>query len=137
MSDQSENESVGTVQVKVSPAQVHKAVRNLLANELKLDPIQIMDEVRANAERLIQEKVVAYLDGHGYSAANLENRVIRCLQALEPKFEELLRKAIEVRVHDYLERELRASIEAIIGKTEFKVGWNKTTVKVTVAEEGK
>lgn len=130
------DDTAGMVRVTVSAKAVHNAVRNIMTHEMSLDPVKVKDEVAAKAEEIIRDKVIGYLDGHGYGRANLSERVTRAVSHYEGKIETMVREAVGREVRTFLEREVKLAIEALVKNTEVKVGWgvSGTTVKISPQE---
>ncbi len=135
MSDEHEEE-VGSVKVSVTSRQITKAVRNILANEMKLDPVAIRQEVHAAANALIQKEVIDYLKGNGYGHAELQAWARRTVDAKAAEILPLLKEAVRELVTAHIREEVEQVVEGIIRDgIEVRVGWNrKAKVKVARAD---
>lgn len=133
MSDDTEPDVVGKVNVQVSTKAIYKAVRNYITQELKIDADTLRRDAAASAEKVVQERVVQYLQGTAYGEAQLRERVERAVGYYERKMEELVRAAVKSVVESYVARELSACVEMVLKNTEFKVGYGvgATRLKVT------
>jgi hypothetical protein len=119
-------EMTGTTQVRVNKQDVHKAVRNILANEMNLDVDKVKADVQAKAEEIIKKQVLEYLEGHGYGYAGLSERVHRRLQAFEDDIVRLIKEAVTQQVAKTLNEEIETVIAGYIEKgLEVQVGYRK------------
>lgn len=133
------SESVGHVQVSVTQAAVTKAVRNILANEMNLDPAQVKNEVRKKAEELIQTQVLAYLKGNAYDQANLMKRIEHVIEynIKGDVLRNMVKEVVTTLVTKHIREEVEGVVCALVKDTvEVRVGWDKKVpVKVSRVEK--
>ncbi len=135
-------EEVGSVSVHVTKRSVHLAVRNILANEMRLDPNEIRNEVRTQAFALIKKEVIEYLEGKGYSALGLDDWAKRVLEhkknEMEKLFSEIVKKIVRELVHETIKEEFEGVLEAVVRDgMELRIGWNRKAKLRAVKVEDK
>jgi hypothetical protein len=131
------------IQVQISASSVHKAVRNILKNECKVDAEEIRKQAREGAELIIRTEVFAYLSENGYGTADLKNRIQSTLEARlrqqESDVRAIVKEIVKGLVLDHIREQTLEVVAAVIkdGLT-VKIGWNKEIkIKVEGATEGK
>jgi hypothetical protein len=132
--DEVPDSEVGHVKVYVTSKEVHRAVQNILKNEMKLDPEQVKRDVQTKAEELIHKEVLGYLTNSGYGHADLTNRVKSQMEyEIRSKLTPIVREIVTQLVH----KEIRDEVQYVIGVIikdgiEIRLGWSdKRRVKVT------
>ncbi len=131
-----ENDSVGTVDVRVDKKAIYKAIQNILANEYKLDPEQIKIDTRKWADTKIQEEVINYISKSGYDKANLYEQVKRAIDHkiadLTPIVKEVVKSLVQEKIREEIEGVLKVIIQTGM---EVSIGYNrKVKVKVNDAD---
>ena len=131
--DDQESTQVGTVNVHITKKEIYKAIRNILANEFKLDPTIVKNDVRNHVEKIIQEEVVNHIGKAGWNKTQLESKVSMALQSQINNILPIVKEAVKSLVYKHIQDEVQGVLEAII-KTgmEVTIGWNKK-VKVKVS----
>ena len=120
------NDEVCNLQVKVSPKQVHNSVRNILANEMNFDTEKVKLEVQQKCNKVIDEKIITYLQGQGYGSAELKSRVERTLKHYEQDFVKLIKEALKEHVRQIVQEEFETVFQAVVKEgIQISVGWNK------------
>jgi dihydroxyacetone kinase-like predicted kinase len=128
-----DGEYTGEVPVKVSAAAVHKAVRNILANELNFDPEKFVREADLKARQATEAAVDAFdkkLPGM------LDERLrYKISYLLEQDFQNQVKVAIKARVEATFNELIEETIAAYIKEgIELRVGWRQK-VKVQLKPE--
>lgn len=126
---------VGHVDVRVKTKDVYKAVRNILANEMKLDPDEIKEEVRKAAYEVIKKEVIEQIEKVGYSYASLRDWAKRAMDARTKEVDTILKEVVKEIVIEKIRQQAIEVVEGIIkdGLT-LRIGWNRE-IKVKVEEQ--
>ncbi len=130
-----DDKAEGSVVVHVSARAVHKAVRNVMQNEMRIDADRLKAEAIEAAKAIARERVDQYLQEHGYDKIGLDARVKRYADTVLTKnIDDMLRTAIRLRANEFLQEQGLSVVEALVQQgIELKVGWNKT-IKVKTTE---
>lgn len=124
------------MQVKISPKQVFNAVRNILANEMKLDPVEVRRDVQKSADALINKEVLDYISKSGYGQADIYNRVKTAMNSRMNDLDKIVKEVVRQLVMEELHQQAVEVVEAIIKDgMELKIGWGHRKVKVKLAEK--
>lgn len=129
-------EEVGSVKVHVTKRQIHNAVRNILANEMKLDPVEVKNEVHSKAHELIANEVIDYISKAGYGHADIKAWAGRAMAQRMQEVDTILKQSVKELVQEHLRQQVVKVVEGIItdGLT-VRLGWNPDyKVKVRMEE---
>jgi len=138
MSEEVQQEELAPVQVRITSKAVHNAVRNIISNELKLNPEEIKAELRKYAFETIQKEVIEYIAKSGYGTADLKYWAQRAIEARKKEVDTILKEVVAELVHRHLQQEVIQVVGAVIqnGLT-VNVGWNrKIKLQIEPEKEG-
>lgn len=126
------NEEVGSVKVHISKKEVHKAVQNILKNEMNLDIAEIKNEIHQKAHELIKKEVIDHIGKSGYGSAELESWAKRAMDARAKEVNTVLKEVVKELVHKHIHDEIVEVVEAVIKNgMEIRLGWkNKIKLKM-------
>lgn len=128
-------QGVSNVVVNVSKSDVHKAVRNILANEMSLDTVKIKEEIVQKSHELIHNEVIKHINNKGYGGAGLEDWARRSMDARMKDVDKILKEVVRELVAEHISKECVQVVGAIIEKgLEINVGWNRK-VKLSIKED--
>jgi len=116
----SEVKYAGLAPIQVSASVVHKAVRNILKNEMNFDPNELRAEARDAALAVVTERVDKFLKEKGYGSAELEERIVRFLDKqltadrIDAKIDDAIRRAVASKLGYVFEKHLAGALEIIV-----------------------
>ena len=135
MSEHDTSEEVGSVSVHVTKWQIHLAVRNILANEMKLDPVAIRAEVQQEAHDLIKKEVIDYLEGKKWNQAGLDDWARRTMEAYKTMVEKEFREQVKIAVRELLQNQVEEVIRAVVRDcVHVQIGYRQVPVRIERAE---
>lgn len=122
--EDNKSEVVGNVDVRVSKSEIYKAVRNILANEFKLDPNEVKEQTKKHAEQKIQEEVIDYIGKSGWTKGNVEERIRLAIDRKINDLTPIVKEVVKSLVHEKIKEELEGVVGAIIENgMKFQIGW--------------
>ena len=130
-------EEVGAVTVHVTKNAIHKAVRNILANEMSLDPVAIRKEIQDKAYDFIKTEVADHINKKGYGHAELESWARRAMESRVKEVDKILKEVVKEIVSERIHEEACQVVAALVRDgLQISVGWNrKVKLAVTQAPE--
>lgn len=136
----SENDdAVGSVQIKVSSAAIHKAVRNILANEMGMSRDAVLQEIRSLAkevaEKKIEEFTLSYLKDNHYGGAELHNRVKAAMEKQIGDLKPVIKDVARDLVLEAIRTDIEGVVEGVVRDgIKVRLGWNREAqIKVEAA----
>lgn len=128
--DATGEESVGSVQVKVSPRAVHKAVRNILANEMGVSREAVEQTIRGLVKEVAEAKIesfcLSYLKDNGYGGAQLHSRVKTAMERQIDEIKPVVKDVARDLVHEVIRQDVEGVVEGIVRDgIKVRLGWNR------------
>jgi hypothetical protein len=130
----------GPLVVHIGTRAVHRAVQNIVKNELRVDAAQLKEEVKAvclrQAEQVTQAAINEYLNGTGWSRQNLDHKVGKKLDAIiEQKLEKMVAERLDRVVERIVSQRIGRAIECVIKTGKFKIGYSFDKLEMDVTAE--
>lgn len=128
MSDDDQENDIGSVQVKVSPAAVHRAVRNILANEMGMSRQTIEEMIREMVKEIAEKKIgdftLDYLRDNGWNGARLQERVKAAMDRQIADLKPIIKDVARDLVGEAIREDVEGVVEAIVRDgLKVRLGW--------------
>lgn len=132
-------EEIAAVSVHITKRQVHQAVRNIISNEMKLDPVEIKNEVREQAFALIKTEVIDKLTKQGYGEIGLKDWAQRAMEHRMKAVDEMLKTIVRELVGEAIRERIQEQTLDVIGAIlkdglTVSVGYNRK-IKVKIEQK--
>lgn len=128
-----------SIRLHVSKSAVHQAVRNILKNEMNIDPDKIrndaINEIKSKTAGIAGEVIAKFQEF--YTEDQVKRIIENVIEKHVTSWKSVIQSHIETRVADELKRQMAGGIEEIIAKAaegpfEIKVGTKQIQSKIQV-----